>query len=130
MKNKLIVLISLPLLLGSCDSGTVYENGEYRISWIDSKKNQALRFKNEGIISECVAKLGENDQFIIVERIDLDKAEPVYYIIDKNAHKSTWNKPKLEGIIGPLTLNEFEKEKKKLNVPTNLDFTIKSENCQ
>jgi|GEM_PF-2150398 len=125
--RKAFLFSCIAVWLLGCDSDTLYKNGEYSVSWVDSKRNQVLRFKHEGIIPECLAKLGENEKFIVVEGISKNN-ESVFYIIDKELHGSTWNKQKVQGIYGPMSHEKFEEQRQGLFA--NLQFTFVSDNCE
>jgi len=74
-----------------------------------------------------LAKLGENEKFIVVEGISKNN-ESVFYIIDKELHGSTWNKQKVQGIYGPMSHEKFEEQRQGLFA--NLQFTFVSDNCE
>jgi hypothetical protein len=82
-----------------------------------------------GIIESTVFAVGYNKDYIIAKQHprkfpnDLDRTITNYYILPiTNNYK--WN------LIGPLTLIEFNSEKKRLKISKSLNFTIEFENLK
>lgn len=82
----------------------------------------AEKYSNQLIVPETVFAVGVNEDFIIAKshpkttENGIDKNVTYYHIIEVNK-KSTEQSPNL-------TLEQYERERKKLNIPNNLDFDI------
>ena len=82
----------------------------------------AEKYSNRLIVPEIVFAVGENGDFIIAKshpkttENGINKSVTNYHIIEVDK-KSTEQSPNL-------TLEQYERERKKLNIPNELDFDI------
>lgn len=96
------VMVLLPLLtLAACDSGVLWEDGEYAVIWIDTGGNRSLHRRQEdgdlggeARVAGDISRVGSNDRMVIVE---LTRGAPCsLYVIDKRADRDH-----AERYIGP-----------------------------
>ena len=88
------------------------------------------------LIEEMVIAVGFNDDFVIAKRQPANKKAILYYIIDvnkmkKDREKHLSNKDQagqteyfLPEQPKPLSIIEFNKRRKQMNIPDSLDFTL------
>lgn len=127
MRSLSVILI---FLLTSCfglfDSGSDKIVGNYEVMWVDVLEQRAICEKSENsssswevLVTEYVFSAGHDNNFIIAkqhplvdrkpgEEFKIDTTVTNYFIIDM---RKTTGK-----VIGPLTLEEFIKQRKELNI--------------
>lgn len=123
---KIITTLVLVNLLFSCNdiiknhiTGRYYlvSNGTYdnmTISYeIDDEGNTV------GVIDEKIFSVGNNDKFIIAKQHPKNSRNSVNYFIIPIYKEFTYSPEK--GVLGPLSLNQFEAKRKELNL-LNLNF--------
>lgn len=129
---KFIPLISISLLL-SC-FGNEFERekiiGNYYLTTTDKyQKDIYIDFKLEtgdfvGVLRSKIFSVGHNEKYIVAKQhpflypTELDKEITNYYIIPVHYYKTLWPE---KGIIGPLTLKEFEQRTKQLKINIKFD---------
>jgi hypothetical protein len=129
---NIFCLFAFATLLQSCIGSAHHEklNSGYYLSAIDVKEDMVIGFQDRdygiGIIEATVFAVGQNDEFIIAKQhpkvspSDMNKTVINYFIIPL---KNKVSQSPEKNIYGPLTLEEFERKRKKLNIE-NLDFTF------
>jgi hypothetical protein len=132
---KCLIYFLCTVLLSSCGYGLAYEEhitGIYYLTAADSEEDISLScLQGKGfycdIISSTVYAVGHNNDFIIAKQHPHQFAEPIdksvtnYYIIPLKNKVSEFP---YDNKIGPLTLEQFNKKRKELNMPKGLIFTI------
>lgn len=128
--NKIIGIFLL-LLLESCYFGAGLVEREITDDYFLFANNtldemsiwyQSEKYSTHIIVPETVFAIGENGDFIIAKshpkttENEINTSVTYYHIIEVNK-KSTEQSPKL-------TLEQFESERKKLNIPNDLGFEI------
>ena len=135
MKKKLIILLLLLPIFSGCQYGTHKDKiiDKYFLTYVDTESMLSLSYDLEngdfiGVVNDAVFAVGYNSNFIIVknhpfvEPDSINRTVTNYYIvkIDKNISKYKVDENK----IGPMTELNFNKKRKELKIPDNLDFTI------
>lgn len=108
------ILVLLLLLLAACDSGTLWEDEQYAVYWIDSSENISLGIKIDdstfiGRHGPPPFSVGSNNEYLVVK-----EGQAYYYIIKK---EDSWKNDHAEGRHGPFTENVFLKYKQELQLP-------------
>jgi hypothetical protein len=124
-------MLTVVSCLLSCSLGMSTERrlfGNYYLTAPDDDSQLALTYKEpgdtdgySGIIEQTVFAVGFSKEYIIAKQHPANKAITNYYILPVHSNKRTWGDN--HGLIGPLTLEEFERKEKELMIK-NLDFTI------
>lgn len=105
-------------MLSACDSGEVWRDDPYVVSWIDTGKNTALRFDlgngdTIGRVGKTVIAVGSDDHHVVAKQRVSGNTN--YYIVKRSDDKAT---AKLrEVILGPLSEEEFKVLKSSLQLP-------------
>jgi len=135
MKKKLFILLLLLPIFSGCQYGTHKDKitDKYFLTYVDTESMLSLSYDLEdgdfiGVVNDAVFAVGYNSNFIIVknhpfvEPDSINRTVTNYYIvkIDKNISKYKVDENK----IGPMTELNFNKKRKELKIPDNLDFTI------
>ncbi|AQQ00772.1 hypothetical protein B0W48_13715 [Pseudoalteromonas aliena] len=117
---RILFTIFLVLFISSCDSAYVWEEGRYKVNWIDVYENRSLGyylddgFKVPRIGREVIA-IGSNKEHIVVMQFDKTTGSIKYYYIIKALDAvETDLSP---GIKGPYSLEEFSIIKVKNKLP-------------
>jgi hypothetical protein len=131
MKNK-ILLIFLLCLFSSCLGFDVKEKviDNYYLIAVDAEEQMDLSYCDPadnngciGIIEPTVFAVGYDMNYIIAKQHPLNKKDITnYFILPINNKNRKWGDN--FGLIGPLTLNQFDKAKKDLNILDSIDFSI------
>jgi len=136
------VLIILLTLFYCCNfSGFVYKKqiiDKYYLIAIDIDEQMTICYPINngdfiGIIDETVYSIGYNKDFIIAKQHpfklpnNYEKSKTNYFIIPISKKRSIIPE---DNVIGPLTKAEFETNRKNLNIPDSLSFTIIFENLK
>lgn len=141
MKYKLLLFLILCLLYG-CIGVAIKENifGNYYIVATDIDEDLSLTYHepidgdNYGIIIQAtVFAVGYNEKYIIAKQHPRafpnppNKSITNFFILplSKGFNWRTNN-----GLIGPLTLEQFNTKRKELNIPDSLKFTIVKDNLK
>jgi len=141
MRNKALYLIILGLF-SSCMGLAIKENivGNYYLVATDVDEDLSLSYHepadgdNYGtFISATVFAVGYNEKYIIVKQHPRTFPNPPnkgitnFFILplSKGFNWRTNN-----GLIGPLTLEQFNAKRKELNIPDGLKFTIVKDNLK
>ena len=133
-KNKAFVFIVFILFFIACD-GLNHKHIVGRYSLVSlSKEGQALGYlvKDSSIyvcvVSECVFAIGHNEQYIILKQHPVKFSTPPpnkkitnYYIV---LIYSAYTDFPEKGVIGLLTLEQFNNKKNELHIPDSLSFSI------
>jgi hypothetical protein len=114
--DKLVICFLISLFTG-CDTSDNLGNDFY-VSYVDVENNRNIYYKNQGIFKSLHVNLVcYNDQKILVrgytEHLDrtIDTTKFEYYIINKSVYSINPTQMESIGIIGPIDLWQFKKEK-------------------
>jgi hypothetical protein len=128
-KSVLALLLFLVCMLTSCvfDSSTEELTQGYELAWIDFKENQAI-YKGEEQVPGYVTSVGYNSDYIIAKQHPQKGgfySEPVYsitnyFIIDIKENE----KGDKQGVIGPLSKEQFDSKMEELEIKDKVKFTI------
>jgi len=126
----------LILLIGVAFAGCEYAIedpvvGNYYMVATDTGEQCGLSYKDSdsgygGVIRACVYAVGFNDNYIIAKQHpyehgkELDKSITNYFILPL---KRGMNYRTMNGLIGPLTMAEFNQKSKELSID-NLEFSM------
>ncbi|MFK7049804.1 hypothetical protein FLACOL_00457 [Flavobacterium columnare] len=128
MKTDFKILITLVLinLFFSCND---IENnkiiGRYYLVAVDTKDNMTIGYEIDengntvDVVGETIFSIGNNDKYIIAKQHPSRNKNIVNYFIIPIYKDFTYSPEK--GLIGPLSLNQFEAKRKELNI-SNLAF--------
>ncbi len=133
MKKITFALFSI-LVFNSCDEFLIEKNivGNYCIYKSEGSEGAYLAHKEDnqkgysGIIEATVFAAGYNENYIIVKQHPRSFPNPpnkkiTNYFILQNKKSMDWETK--NGLIGPLTLQEFNEKRKELNIPNDVTFT-------
>lgn len=132
--NKIVLAVLFVSILMGCslfDSEFKKLVDNYYVGWVDEKSNRAV-FYLEGdslyitIVPPCVESIGWNDNFIIVQRRSLDDKK--FYIV--NIKQNRFSSDHLKGLLGPLSLDQFNKEQSNLGIMGKISFTDNYKGCK
>lgn len=134
MKKVVIaLLLSTLCMYTSCffDSSTEELTHGYELAWIDFKDNQAI-YKGEEQVPGYVASVGYNSDYIIAKQhpqkgdfySEPDYSITNYFIIDIKENEKGYK----QGVIGPLSKEEFDSKTGELGIDNKLNFTIEKKN--
>ena len=137
MKNNLLklALIFLLFIFNGC-SGVSEDKvvGRYYLVAVDYvKEGTSLNFQLDnnssyGVVNETVFAVGYNDKYIIVKQHPANnKAITNYYIVPIYKENTLWAE---KGVIGALTLEQFNEKRKELNISDELTFTKEIEDLK
>lgn len=136
MKNKIsyLVILFLMFLLIGCDGlKSEHITERYYLVAVDSAEEMTLSYSVDndnstvGVVSKTVFSVGYNDEYIIVKQHPLNNRKIINYFIVP-IYKSINYSPE-KGVIGPLSLKQFEENRKDLNI-SNILFTIEIEDLK
>ena len=138
MYRKQIIIIILLLLfpiLSGCQFGMHKEKiiDKYFLTFVDSESDLSLSYDLGngdfiGVVNDAVFAVGYNSNFIIVKNHPLVEPDSInrtvtnYFIIQIDRNISQFKVE--ENKIGPLSKQEFDKKRKELKIPADLDFTV------
>ena len=132
--KRIILFLLLPIFSG-CQYGMHKEKitDKYFLTYEDNESDLSLSYDLDdgtyiGVVNNTIFAVGYNSNFIIVknhpfvEPDSINRTVTNYYIvkIDKNISKYKVDENK----IGPMNELNFNKKRKELKIPDNLDFTI------
>ena len=128
---KIIITLALINLLFSCN-GNIKNHiiGRYYLVSIDTNDNMTISYEVDddgntvGVVDEKVFSVGNNDTYIIAKQHPNRNKNTVNYFIIPIYKEFTYSPEK--GVIGPLSLNQFETKLKELKI-SNLTFDKKIE---
>lgn len=141
MKQRILYLLILSLLSG-CLGFDIKQKvvGNYYLIATDEEEQLSLSYCEPsdqngcgGIIEGTVFAVGFNANYIIVKQHPRIFPNPPnknitnYYILPL---KDTMNWRTKNGLIGPLTLDQFNEKRKELNIPDSLKFTYENEDLK
>jgi hypothetical protein len=137
MKNKAVFFLILYLFSGCIGFSTKEKiiNNYYLIA-TDSEEQLSLSYcdpndKNGciGIIGATVFSVGYNDTYIIAKQHPSNNRSITnYFLLPINNKDRHWGDN--FGLIGPLTVDQFNEKKKELNISESLKFTIVKDNLK
>jgi hypothetical protein len=139
MKTKIISLFIICLLSG-CIGGLGFVTkdhicGNYYLVAPDDDVQLSLSYHeptdgdNYGtFITETVFAVGYNEKYIIVKQHPNNNRSITNYFILPLIKGFNWRTN--NGLIGPLTLEQFNEKRKELNIPDSLKFTIVKDNLK
>jgi hypothetical protein len=126
---KKIILLMVVSLCCSCQQPDTLRQitGDYFLIAIDSEEQLALSWQDPHgsmyfpIVESTVFAVGYDENYIVAKQHPKDLIDITNYFIlpIKNVAADT----SINGLIGPLTLHEFEQKRKELNLE-QLKFTI------
>jgi len=135
MHRKQIILFLLILILSGCQYGMHKEKiiDKYFLTYDDSKFDLSLSYDLGdgsfiGVVNYAVFAVGYNSNFIIVKNHPFVEPDSInrtitnFFIIQIDRNISQFKVD--ENKIGPLSKQEFDKKRKKLKIPLDLDFTV------
>lgn len=107
--------------------------GRYHLVSIDIPEDLTLCYKLEsgdykGVLEETIFAVGFNDNYIIAKQHPSNnRAITNYYIVP--IYKENILSPE-KGVIGALTLEQFNEKRRELNIPESLVFTKEIEDLK
>lgn len=109
------------------DSATEELTHGYDLTWIDFKENRAI-YKGEEQVPGYVSSVGYNSNYIIAkqhpQKGDIysvpDYSITNYFIIDIEENEKGYK----QGVIGPLTKEQFDSKVNELGLRNKIEFTI------
>jgi len=115
-------LFSMGLSCSLFDSGTVWKDGQYSLSWIDDPQEVTLSYhrsssSSEPLIDGRVFSIGANTKYLVAKQHpggDKTKTH-FYYVIRVNNSEL---RPRQNTVVGPLSSSEFNKKSSELGLPT------------
>jgi hypothetical protein len=125
-KFKIIITLVLANIFFSCNG--VNKNqiiGRYFLVSFDTNESMSIGFEVDtdgntvGVIEETVYSVGNSDKYIIAKQYPNRNKSIVNYFIIPIYKEFTYSPEK--GLIGPLSLNQFEVKRKELKI-SNLTF--------
>ena len=132
--KRIILFLLLPIFSG-CQYGMHKEKitDKYFLTYVDTESMLSLSYDLEdgdfiGVVNDAVFAVGYNSNFIIVknhpfvEPDSINRTVTNYFIIQIDRNISQFKVD--ENKIGPLSKQEFDKKRKELKIPVNLDFTV------
>ena len=135
MHRKQIILFLLILILSGCQYGMHKEKiiDKYFLTYDDSKYDLSLSYDLGdgsfiGVVNYAVFAVGYNSNFIIVKNHPFVEPDSInrtitnFFIIQIDRNISQFKVD--ENKIGPLSKQEFDKKRKELKIPDELDFTV------
>ncbi len=105
-----IILVLSSISLTGCDSGVLWQDDKYEVTWIDTGDNTYLYRKlvngaGIGRVGPNIIAVGSNDKYVIVQQRSSDDMPIKYFIVDKVNDHDYANKS--EFVIGPLSEQEY-----------------------
>lgn len=86
-----VLMFSVSILLGACDSRIEWQDGAYQLRWIDTPELSLVYINDKGhsttLIEADVIGIGANHKHIIVRRRHHLSREISYFIINKQTSK-------------------------------------------
>jgi len=134
MRKKIACFIALCLLYTSCGL-VINENifGNYYLVASDTNEDLCLSYHEScdggiygTVVTPTVFAIGYNENYIIVKQHPRafpnppDKSITNFYILPV---KNGFNWRTNNGLLGPLTFDQFNQKRKELNIPNSLNFT-------
>lgn len=129
LQYKIAIAILTLLTFIGCPDFVVKEKicGNYYLVASDAESEIFLAYHEPddnscyyGVIEKKVFAVGYDDSYIIAKQRMANKIITNYFILPIKK-KMDW---KNTGLIGPLTLDQFNKKKQELRISPDLDFTI------
>jgi hypothetical protein len=123
---KIIITLVLTNIFFSCND--IKNNqiiGGYYLVAVDTKDNMTIGYEVDengntvDVVGETIFSVGNNDKYIIAKQHPNRNKSIVNYFIIPIYKELTYSPEK--GLIGPLSLNQFEAKRKELNI-SNLTF--------
>lgn len=107
--------------------------GKYHLVAVDILADLTLCYKLEGgdykgVLEETVFAVGFNDNYIIAKQHPSNnRAITNYYIVPIYIDNPLFPE---KGVVGPLTLEQFNEKRKELNIPDEVTFTKEIEDLK
>lgn len=128
------LLVSL-LFISGCGGVSEYKVvGRYYLVAVDYvKEGTSLNFQLDdnssyGVVKETVFAVGFNESYIIAKQHPSNnRAITNYFIVPIYTENTLWAE---KGVIGPLTLEQFNEKRKELNIPDEVTFTKEIEDLK
>jgi hypothetical protein len=145
MMYRLFYLIVTVLLLQGCIGGYgfVYKDhlfGNYYLIGVDEEEQMSLSYHTpedrdsySGVIEEAVFAIGYNEKYVIVKQHPRKFPNPPdrkitnYFILPIKKGFDYWT---MNGLAGPMTLEQFIEKRYELKIPDSLHFTKEFENLK
>ena len=139
MRTRIIFLYII-CLLSSCIGGSGFVTkdhifGNYYLVAPDDDIQLSLSYHepvdgdNYGtFITETIFAVGYNEKYIIVKQHPNNNRTVTNYFILPLIKGFNWRTN--NGLIGPLTLDQFNEKRKQLSIPDSLKFTIVKDNLK
>ena len=135
MHIKLFILLLLLPIFSGCQYGMHKEKitDKYFLTYEDNESDLSLSYDLDdgtyiGVVNDAVFAVGSDSNFIIVKNHPFVEPDSInrtitnYFIIKIDRNISQFKVD--ENKIGPLSKQEFDKKRKKLKIPMDLDFTV------
>ena len=130
MKKVVVALFLFSMFFHtSCifDSSTKELTHGYELAWIDFEENRAI-YKGEEQVPGYVSSVGYNSDYIIARQhpqkegfySEPDYSTTNYFIIDIEENEKGYK----QGVIGPLSKEEFDSKLNELGLLNEIKFTI------
>jgi len=137
MKKKVVYFLIL-YLLGGCTGFDTKEKiiNNYYLVAADTEEQLSLSYcdpndKNGciGIIEATVFSVGYNNSYIIAKQHPSNNRDITnYFLLPINKKDKHWGDN--FGLIGPLTLAQFNEKERELNISDSIKFTIVKDNLK
>ncbi len=123
-------MLFLATLLFSCNGlKNEHITERYYLVAVDSREDMSLGYSVNNnnssfvdVVGETVFAVGYNDKYIILKQHPANNRNTTkYYIVP--IYKSFNYSPE-NGVIGALTIEQFNEKRKELHIPDSLKFTI------
>lgn len=121
--------------LSGCDLGPLWYDGHYLVLWIDGRDRAVLYYSRDiesymsillgGNVYEQrvppeIIAVGSDNYYVVAKRKFLEDEKIMYYYIDKRKDGPLVGAQ--EVVVGPMTEEEFEVQRTKLNLPAMKDL--------
>ncbi len=124
MMGRISILLGMSLVAslsgcGAFDSGSTWQSGPYRITWIDERSNSVLGYEMGGgssirIAGPCVFAVGENQKFVSYATVTSSATTHVH-VLSKSKYDPS-KEPDL-AIHGPYSFQKFQQLAKEQDFP-------------
>ena len=118
---RLCTALFFVVTLSSCDSGTEWKSGDYKVYWIDVPTELVLGRdigdeNSIGRVMARVSRVGENSKWIVAARHQTTDSSIIeYFYFSKDSDTRYLNADEI--VKGPFTGEQFRKEGARLGLP-------------
>lgn len=123
MKTNFKIIFTLVLAIFFISCNGIIKNhivGRYYLVAVDTNDNMTIGYEVDddgntiGVVDEKIFSIGNNDKYIIAKQHSNRNKNAVNYFIIPVYKEFTYSPE--NGVIGPLSLNQFEAKRKELNI--------------